>query len=354
MKKDIIFSLSSPYRDDFRVTGYRFGKGEKSCCIIGSLRGNEIQQLYMCSQLVKTLEALERKGDIAYDREILIIPSINSYGTNIGKRFWCLDNTDINRMFPGDPDGETTERIAAGIFKEICKYQYGVQFASFYISGMFIPHVRMMKTCKENTSLANLFGLPYVVLRTPIAMDQSTLNFNWQVGGTAAVSVYTNATESIDEASAELGVSAVLRFLSRMGIIKYKCHGGYMGTIIDEDDMMNVTCGAAGIYRSLGIKNVKLTGGEPLVREHIEELIFRLKKECGMEKVTLTTNGILLEQQLDGLVKAGLDGVNISLDTLKPEHYNSLTGGCHVDRNPSDGNLEAVEYERRKNRQGSL
>ena len=243
MKKDIIFSLSSPYRDDFRVTGYRFGKGEKTCCIIGSLRGNEIQQLYMCSQLVKTLEALERKGDIAYDREILIIPSINSYGTNIGKRFWCLDNTDINRMFPGDPDGETTERIAAGIFKEICKYQYGVQFASFYISGMFIPHVRMMKTCKENTSLANLFGLPYVVLRTPTAMDQSTLNFNWQVGGTAAFSVYTNATESIDEASAELGVSAVLRFLSRMGIIKYKCHGGYMGTIIDEDDMMNVTCG---------------------------------------------------------------------------------------------------------------
>ena len=87
----------------------------------------------------------------------------------------------------------------------------------------------------------------------------------------------------------------------------------------------------AGIYRSLGIKNVKLTGGEPLVREHVEELIFRLKKECGMEKVTLTTNGILLEQQLDGLVKAGLDGVNISLDTLNPEHYN-----------PSDGNLEIV------------
>ena len=78
------------------------------------------------------------------------------------------------------------------------------------------------------------------------------------------------------------------------------------------------------------------------MREHIEELIFRLKKECGMGKVTLTTNGILLEQQLDGLVKAGLDGVNISLDTLNPEHYNSLTGGCHVDRNPFDGNLEVV------------
>ena len=88
----------------------------------------------------------------------------------------------------------------------------------------------------------------------------------------------------------------------------------------------------AGIYRSLGIKNVKLTGGEPLVREHIEELIFRLKKECGMGKVTLTTNGILLEQQLDGLVKAGLDGVNISLDTLIPEKYQEITGADELER----------------------
>ena len=110
----------------------------------------------------------------------------------------------------------------------------------------------------------------------------------------------------------------------------------------------------AGIYRSLGIKNVKLTGGEPLVREHVDELIFRLKEECGMEKVTLTTNGIFLEQQLDGLVKAGLDGVNISLDTLNPEHYNSLTGGCHMDRNPSDVKLEAVLRGMRKAQQAGI
>lgn len=249
MKKEIIYSLSGLYRDDFRVTGYRFGKGEKTCCIIGSLRGDEIQQLYMCGQLVKALARIEKKGDFAHDREVLVIPSLNSFSTNIGRRFWCLDNTDINRMFPGNPEGETTQRIAAGVFEEIKQYKYGVQFASFYIPGVFIPHVRMMKTAKENTSLANLFGLPYVVLRTPIAMDRTTLNYNWQFSGTAAFSVYTNATETIDESSAELGVSAALRFLSRMGVIKYHSHGGYMGLIIDEDDMMNVKSTAAGIYR---------------------------------------------------------------------------------------------------------
>ena len=283
MKKDIIFSLSSPYRDDFRVMGYRFGKGEKSCCIIGSVRGNEIQQLYMCSSLVKTLAALEKKGCIAYDREILVIPSLNNYSTNIGKRFWCLDNTDINRMFPGDADGETTERVAAAVFNEIKQYQYGIQFASFYIPGMFIPHVRMMKTCKENTSLANLFGLPYVVLRTPISMDQSTLNYNWQVNGTAAFSVYTNATEDIDEDSAEQGISSVLRFLSRMGIIKYKCHGGYMGTIIEEDDMMNVKSGAAGIFRSLCGSGDEVKQGDVIaqvIHPYEGEIIDEIQAPC--------------------------------------------------------------------------
>lgn len=264
MRKEVIYKLSGLYRDDFRVTGYRFGKGEKCCCIIGSLRGDEIQQLYMCGILVKTLTHLEKKGCIAHDREVLIIPSINSYSANLGKRFWCLDNTDINRMFPGDPDGETTQRIAAGVFREIQQYKYGVQFASFYMPGGFIPHVRMMKTCKENTSLANLFGLPYVVLRTPTAADKTTLNYNWQFSGTAAFSVYTNATESLDEESAGQGASAVLRFLSRMGIIKYKCHGGYMGAIIDEDEMMNVKSGAAGIYRSLRQVGDEVEYGEPL------------------------------------------------------------------------------------------
>lgn len=251
MKKEVLFSLSGLYRDDFRVTGYRFGKGEKSCCIIGALRGDEIQQLYMCSQLVKILSQMEKHGSIVHDREILVIPSLNNYSLNVGKRFWCLDNTDMNRMFPGDKDGETTQRIAAGVLEEIRQYKFGVQFASFYIPGAFVPHVRMMKTTKENTSLANLFGLPYVILRNPSALDKSTLNFNWQFSSTAAFSVYTGAKEEINEQSAEMGVSAVLRFLSRMGIIKYKCHGGYMGTILEEDEMLNVRSTAAGIYREL-------------------------------------------------------------------------------------------------------
>lgn len=53
-------------------------------------------------------------------------------------------------MFPGYNMGETTQRIAAGLFESIKGYNYGIQFASFYMQGDFIPHVRMMDTGYQN------------------------------------------------------------------------------------------------------------------------------------------------------------------------------------------------------------
>ena len=58
MKKEILYEIKALYRDDFRVSGYRFGSGEPSVCIVGGLRGNEFQQIYVCSQLIKKLSLL--------------------------------------------------------------------------------------------------------------------------------------------------------------------------------------------------------------------------------------------------------------------------------------------------------
>ena len=88
MNIETIFTLKSTYRDDFRIDGYRFGKGEKTCCIVGALRGNEVQQLYVCSQIIKALSNLEKKGNITYNHEIMVIPSLNPFSMNIQRRFW--------------------------------------------------------------------------------------------------------------------------------------------------------------------------------------------------------------------------------------------------------------------------
>ena len=77
----------------------------------------------------------------------------------------------------------------------------------------------------------------------------------------------------------------------------------------------------------LGIRKFKITGGEPLLRKGCSDFIARLKQLDGVEQVTLTTNGTLLAQQLPELIKAGVDSINVSLDTLDAAYYTELTGG---------------------------
>ena len=119
MKKEIVYTLKGLYREDFNIEGYRFGSGERSACIVGALRGNEMQQLYICSQLINTLKNLEAHGAITHNHEIFVIPCANSFSLNIGKRFWALDNVDINRTFPGDIHGDATKQISASIFERV-------------------------------------------------------------------------------------------------------------------------------------------------------------------------------------------------------------------------------------------
>ncbi len=83
---------------------------------------------------------------------------------------------------------------------------------------------------------------------------------------------------------------------------------------------------AARCAASLGIRHLKVTGGEPLVRRGCCRLVKMLKQVPGIEKVTLTTNGVLLEEYLEQLLDAGIDGINVSLDTMDPKRYKDLTG----------------------------
>lgn len=264
MREEVIYKIKSIYRDELRVTGFRFGEGQKAVCIVGAMRGNEMEQLYTCTQLVQALKKLEEKGCINPGREILIIPSVNNYSINVGKRFWPNDNTDINRMFPGYDLGETTQRIASGVFEQVKDYEFGIQFASFYLPGRYIPHVRVMDTGYQDTELTRQFGLPYTIIRKPRPYDTTTLNYNWQIWNTKAFSVYTTETDEIDEVSAHMAIEAVLRFLAHNGVIRYACHKGFVTTLIHEENMYTVKSNSAGLFRTYVAPNRNVVQGQKL------------------------------------------------------------------------------------------
>jgi len=106
------------------------------------------------------------------------------------------------------------------------------------------------------------------------------------------------------------------------------CHpsgrGSSLGAdLLSSDDVVSIARSAL----KLGLHRIRLTGGEPLLRDDLEEIISRLRQLPGLEDLALTTNGQRLAGRAAGLAAAGLMRINISLDSLDPETYAKVTGG---------------------------
>lgn len=266
MRTEVIYESGSLYRDKFQIPGYVFGTGKKSVCVIGNMRGNEYQQMYVCARLIEELKKAEQADRFAPGYQILVIPTSNPYSINIQKRFWPIDNTDINRMFPGYLEGETTQRIAGGIFEKIKDYEYGIQMASYYMPGEFMPHINIMKTNMDYAAEAQKFGMPYIVMRNPRPYDTTTLNYNWQIWETKAFSLYTTVTAQIDRKSADSGVRCIMNFLAGEGIINYHRHEGYHSQIIDDDAMVLLRAPQAGLFEAFVTVEQEVAEGALLAR----------------------------------------------------------------------------------------
>ena len=228
MKKDILFTLPSYFRDDMSIMAYRFGKGEKTCAVVGALRGDEVQQLYVCARLVSFLREVEKEDGIQPGKSVMIVP------------------------------------ITDALLERVKNYRYGVQLTSFYQPGSFVPHVRMMDTGRQNPDLGCEFGLPYVYVRTPRDYDQTTLNYNWQLCGTQAYSLYAGKTREIDEAAADQSLRAIVRFLNSRGVIRSETAPGHASSIITNADMTSVSATSAGLLRRVKFAGAHVRRGEQL------------------------------------------------------------------------------------------
>ena len=86
------------------------------------------------------------------------------------------------------------------------------------------------------------------------------------------------------------------------------------------------------VAANLGVRKIRITGGEPLARKNVTFLVDAIRRIPAIEDMSLTTNGILLQERARELANAGLDRVNISLDSLRPERYREITRGGEIDR----------------------
>ena len=87
-----------------------------------------------------------------------------------------------------------------------------------------------------------------------------------------------------------------------------------------------------GAFGRLGVKRVRLTGGEPLVRKELPQLTGRLAALPGIDDLSLSTNAVKMAKHADALATAGVGRLNVSLDTLQPERFREITGGGRLEK----------------------
>ncbi len=108
--------------------------------------------------------------------------------------------------------------------------------------------------------------------------------------------------------------------------------------ILRFEELERIAIQAAG----LGIEKIRITGGEPLVRRGVVEFAAKLAAIPGLREIVLTTNGLLLREMADGLRRAGVQRLNVSLDSLRPETYATVTRGGEL-KKALDGIAAAEE-----------
>ncbi len=211
---------------------FYFGKGEKTACILGPVRETSVQQRFVCASLVKTLQELEEKGAILHDNEILVLP--------------C-------------PRGEGELPCP-----EVREYSYVICFQEEDRGGDLVPYIEITDTGFQNPSLANLFGYPYVMIRQGGEREPAEDGLEAESHKGSSFCVYTGASDQINEEAARRAVAAVLRFLTRMGVLRYTSHSGYLASVIRDEDLSTVLSDHSGLYRRCVQPGTEVRRGERL------------------------------------------------------------------------------------------
>ena len=249
MKKIEVLRIESLSRAPLVVEGYLFEGSDPeapSVAIVGAMGGDAILPLYCASSMVDFFKNKIEENNIKGN--ILIIPSINHYALNIGKKFWPLDNTDLNMMFPGYELGETTQRIAKKVFDAINGYDYGIILEKRADPANCLPYIKLYKSGYEDLKAAKKFGFKVIHHRKVKSIDTVTLQYNWQLWGTKAFSIICSNDNQIDKRTASQINQAMIRFMDKTKIINYHIFNGYESTVINRETIEVIKAVKSGIF----------------------------------------------------------------------------------------------------------
>jgi predicted deacylase len=216
--------MTAPLREDFNIPCHEIGPKSSfpAAAFVAGLHGDEINGVYILARLADFLHAVEagKYPKLKLLKRVLIIPGVNVLGINTLRRSWPFDSTDLNRMFPGNGVGETTQRIAHAVLEATKKAEYRVDLHSSNLYFEEIPQVRIYDPSPEERQTARMFGLPAIMERSQSPVFTTTLMYAWTFWPGQNFLLQVGQAGSIQLLHCQQVFRGLVGFLGRIGIVE--------------------------------------------------------------------------------------------------------------------------------------
>lgn len=224
MSAPVLLRMTAPTRDAFDVPLHDFGpKGEPpALALVAGVHGNELNGIFVLARLasmLRRIEAGERPG-VRLTGRVIVIPAVNVLGVNLRRRRWPFDGSDINRMFPGYAEGETTQRIAAALLARTQDARHRIDVHSSNLDFEELPQVRLYDANDATRAAAAELHLPAVIELRGNPTFTATLGHAWNAQPGVSLVVQAGLAGTLQNAHCERLFRALLAYLRHAGAVE--------------------------------------------------------------------------------------------------------------------------------------
>lgn len=224
MSQESLLHMSAPLREHFKIPVHDLGNRGQAprAALVAGLHGNELNGIWVLSRLADFLKGLEREDHAGrrLKERVIVIPAVNVLGLNTRERLWPFDKTDINRMFPGYDQGETTQRIARAVLNATLPAYYRIDLHASNMDFEEMPQVRLYDASEAERSSAKLFGLAAVIERPSSPLFTTTLAHAWREAAGENFVIQAGYAGQLQVQHCERLFEALIKFLQRKGMIE--------------------------------------------------------------------------------------------------------------------------------------
>jgi len=222
MKRDLLL-MTAPVRDSFDIPCHEIGpkSAHPAAAFVAGLHGDELNGTFILSRLADFLNGVEagKHPGLKLLKKVLIIPAVNVLGINLRSRTWPFDKSDMNRMFPGNVSGETTQRIALAVLEATKKAEYRVDLHTSGVDFEELPQVRLYSPSDAQRATARYFGLPAIMERSISPVFTTTLMHAWQVWPGQSFLLRVGQGGTVQLGHCQQVFRGLVAFLGQVGIL---------------------------------------------------------------------------------------------------------------------------------------